>query len=47
MLVDLGHLVYVEDFETPFLAAAADFYAKEAQVRFLPAMMGCCLQRDT
>lgn len=31
MLVDLGMPVYVEDFEKPFLAAAADFYKKEAQ----------------
>ncbi|KAG2493302.1 hypothetical protein HYH03_008438 [Edaphochlamys debaryana] len=30
MLVDLGHPVYVEDFEKPFLAAAAEFYKKEA-----------------
>ncbi len=26
MLEELGHPVYVEDFEKPFLAAAADFY---------------------
>lgn len=31
MLVDLGHGVYAEDLERPFLAAAAEFYAKEAQ----------------
>ncbi|GBF91645.1 hypothetical protein Rsub_03949 [Raphidocelis subcapitata] len=31
MLVDLGPSVYEADFERPFLAAAADFYAKEAQ----------------
>ncbi|KXZ56311.1 hypothetical protein GPECTOR_1g274 [Gonium pectorale] len=31
MLVDLGHAVYVEDFEKHFLAAAAEFYKKEAQ----------------
>ena len=31
MLVDLGPAVYESDFERPFLAAAADFYAKEAQ----------------
>lgn len=31
MLVDLGQPVYVDDFEKHFLAAAADFYAKEAQ----------------
>jgi cullin 3 len=30
MLSDLGQAVYVEDFEAPFLAAAADFYKKEA-----------------
>ncbi|KAG1678291.1 hypothetical protein FOA52_013912 [Chlamydomonas sp. UWO 241] len=30
MLSDLGQAVYVEDFETPFLVAAADFYKKEA-----------------
>eukprot|EP00798_Chlamydomonas_sp_ICE-L_P002801 gene2801-12676_t len=30
MLVDLGHAVYVDDFETAFLAATADFYKKEA-----------------
>lgn len=26
MLGELGHAVYVEDFEKPFLAAAAEFY---------------------
>lgn len=31
MLVDLGQTVYVEDFEQHFLAAARDFYKKEAQ----------------
>ncbi|KAG2450508.1 hypothetical protein HYH02_005009 [Chlamydomonas schloesseri] len=31
MLGELGHGVYVEDFEKPFLAAAAEFYRKEAQ----------------
>jgi cullin 3 len=31
MLMDLGKPTYVEDFERHFLAAAADFYAKEAQ----------------
>ncbi|KIZ00668.1 cullin 3 [Monoraphidium neglectum] len=31
MLVDLGPAVYEADFERPFLAGAADFYAKEAQ----------------
>ncbi|GFR47201.1 hypothetical protein Agub_g8881, partial [Astrephomene gubernaculifera] len=31
MLEELGHSVYVEDFEKPFLASAADFYKKEAQ----------------
>jgi hypothetical protein len=31
MLVDLGPAVYESDFERPFLAVAADFYAKEAQ----------------
>ncbi|EFJ43865.1 hypothetical protein VOLCADRAFT_83034 [Volvox carteri f. nagariensis] len=30
MLVELGHQVYVEDFEKPFLAAAAEFYRTEA-----------------
>lgn len=30
MLVDLGHSVYVDDFERHFLGAAADFYKKEA-----------------
>eukprot|EP00878_Enallax_costatus_P014463 GHUV01015127.1.p1 GENE.GHUV01015127.1~~GHUV01015127.1.p1 ORF type:complete len:678 (+),score=256.68 GHUV01015127.1:760-2793(+) len=31
MLMDLGKPTYEEDFERHFLAAAADFYAKEAQ----------------
>jgi len=31
MLSDLGHAVYVEDFEAPFLASSAEFYKKEAQ----------------
>lgn len=31
MLMDLGKPTYEEDFEKHFLAAAADFYAKEAQ----------------
>mmetsp|Transcript_7296 Transcript_7296/g.15933 ORF Transcript_7296/g.15933 Transcript_7296/m.15933 type:complete len:735 (+) Transcript_7296:259-2463(+) len=31
MLVDLGQTVYMDDFEVHFLAAAADFYKKEAQ----------------
>lgn len=31
MLVDLGPSVYEADFEAPFLAAASDFYRKEAQ----------------
>ncbi len=26
MLVELGHPVYVEDFEKPFLSSAAEFY---------------------
>jgi hypothetical protein len=26
MLTDLGHAVYVEEFEAPFLAATAEFY---------------------
>ncbi|GLC32977.1 Cullin-3A [Pleodorina starrii] len=30
MLVELGHSVYVEDFEKPFLASAAEFYRTEA-----------------
>ncbi|GIL75860.1 hypothetical protein Vretimale_5569 [Volvox reticuliferus] len=30
MLEELGHTVYVEDFEKPFLAAAAEFYRTEA-----------------
>jgi len=30
MLVDLGHRVYVDDFEVHFLAAASDFYKVEA-----------------
>lgn len=30
MLVSLGHAVYVEDFESHFLAATAEFYRKEA-----------------
>ncbi|EFN52532.1 hypothetical protein CHLNCDRAFT_138949 [Chlorella variabilis] len=30
MLVDLGHQVYCEDFETPFLERTAEFYAAEA-----------------
>jgi cullin 3 len=29
--MDLGKPTYEEDFERHFLAAAADFYAKEAQ----------------
>ncbi len=32
MLEELGHPVYVEDFEKPFLAAAADFYKVGVQV---------------
>jgi hypothetical protein len=31
MLMDLGKPTYEADFERHFLAAAADFYAKEAQ----------------
>jgi cullin 3 len=31
MLMDLGRQTYAEDFEAHFLAAAADFYRKEAQ----------------
>lgn len=31
MLMDLGKPTYEEDFEKHFLAAAADFYGKEAQ----------------
>lgn len=30
MLVDIGHSVYVEQFEEHFLAAASDFYRTEA-----------------
>ena len=30
MLVDLGHAVYVDDFESPFLASSTEFYRKEA-----------------
>lgn len=26
MLVDLGHAVYVDEFETPFLEASAEFF---------------------
>jgi cullin 3 len=37
MLVDLGPATYEADFERPFLAAAAAFYAKEAQA----AIAGC------
>ena len=30
MMADLGQSVYVEDFESPFLASSTDFYRKEA-----------------
>lgn len=33
MLVDLGHAVYVEDFEKHFLLSAAEFYKACARAR--------------